>query len=386
MFNDGRVHSMSRLIAHSADHIHCLDKRLIVDGDPSLSAAQSMSLWVPSERVAVHLVDVPTAPERKWAELIPWVLEDRILQPVDEMHFVIVGRVDNNQLQILAVSQQDIQDWQRVAKNAGVAATSMTPDFLALPWEAGRISIGWREGVCLVRHSAQGGFAAKPAAAWAMIDSLIAASDIAPRFSISIPDADLVPEHLRAMADINDSAIDWQFGECPPASNLLTGKFKSQPVRTKSNTWLPVIGLAAITAVLLFAYLQISSNLYSQQIETMGKQAQSAYSRLFTGRKPQPMELRDAAELQLSKLFKQQQSLQAAPIAALVALDQLMADCECDLVAMTADQEGMRLDISNAGNLEIHTISVPGHQLSSTPGDKEDAIILTVVARAGGAE
>lgn len=377
---------MSRLIAHSADHIHCLDKRLIVDGDPSLSAAQSMSLWVPSERVAVHLVDVPTAPERKWAELIPWVLEDRILQPVDEMHFVIVGRVDNNQLQILAVSQQDIQDWQRVAKNAGVAATSMTPDFLALPWEAGRISIGWREGVCLVRHSAQGGFAAKPAAAWAMIDSLIAASDIAPRFSISIPDADLVPEHLRAMADINDSAIDWQFGECPPASNLLTGKFKSQPVRTKSNTWLPVIGLAAITAVLLFAYLQISSNLYSQQIETMGKQAQSAYSRLFTGRKPQPMELRDAAELQLSKLFKQQQSLQAAPIAALVALDQLMADCECDLVAMTADQEGMRLDISNAGNLEIHTIRVPGHQLSSTPGDKEDAIILTVVARAGGAE
>ena len=376
---------MSRLIAHSADHIHCLDKRLIVDGDPSLSAAQSMSLWVPSERIAVHLVDVPTAPERKWAELIPWMLEDRILQPVDEMHFVIVGRVDNNQLQILAVSQQDIQDWQRVAQNAGVAATSMTPDFLALPWEAGRISIGWREGVCLVRHSAQGGFAAKPAAAWAMIDSLIAASAIAPRLSISIPDADLVPEHLRAMADINDSVIDWQFGDFPPASNLLTGKFKSQPARTESNTWLPVVGIAAITAVLLFAYLQISSNLYSQQIEIMGKQAQSTYSRLFTGRKPQPMEVREAAELQLSKLSKQQQSLQAAPIATLVALEGLMANCECDLVAMTADQEGMRLEINSAANLEIHTISIPGYQLSSTPGDKQDAIILTLVASTGGA-
>ena len=377
---------MSRLVAHSADHIHSLDKRVIVDGDPSLSAAQSMSLWVPSERIAVHHVDVPTAPERKWAELIPWMLEDRILQPVDEMHFVIVGRVDNNQLQILAVSQQDIKDWQRVAQNAGVAATAMTPDFLALPWEAGRISIGWREGVCLVRHSAQGGFAAKPAAAWAMIDSLIAASDIAPRLSISIPDADLVPEHLRAMADINDSVIDWQFADFPPASNLLVGKFKSQPTRTESNTWMPVVGVAAIAAMLLFAYLQISSNLYSQQIETVGKQAQSTYSRLFTGRKPQPMELRDTAELQLSKLFKQQQSLQAAPIATLVALDQLMADCECDLVAMTADQEGMRLEINSAGNLAIHTMSIPGYQLSSTPGDKDGAIILTVVASAGGAE
>jgi len=72
------------------------------------------------------------------------------------------------------------------------------------------------------------------------------------------------------MADINDSVIDWQFGDFPPASNLLTGKFKSQPARTESNTWLPVVGIAAITAVLLFAYLQISSNLYSQQIEIMG--------------------------------------------------------------------------------------------------------------------
>jgi hypothetical protein len=117
----------------------------------------------------------------------------------------------------------------------------------------------------------------------------------------------------------------------------------------------------------------------------MGKQAQSTYSRLFTGRKPQPMEVREAAELQLSKLFKQQQSLQAAPIATLVALEGLMANCECDLVAMTADQEGMRLEINSAANLEIHTISIPGYQLSSTPGDKQDAIILTLVASTGGA-
>lgn len=370
-------------MSHSADHIHRLDQRLIVDGDPGLSAAQSMRLWVPSERITMHLIDVPNAPERKWPELIPWMLEDRILQPVEEMHFVIAGRVGDKQLQILAVSQRDMQDWQRIAANAGVAATAMVPDFLALPWEPGRISIGWREGVCLVRHSAEAGFAAAPTSAWAMIDSLISAAEITPRLSISIPDSNLVPSHLQAMADINDSEIDWQFSPIPPSPNLMTGVFKPQLQRNQSSGWLPVFGLAALSLLLLFAYLQISSNIVSQQVDAMGKQVQSSYSSLFAGRKPKPLEVRSAAEAQLSMLFKQQQSLQAAPVAALIALDSFMAGCECTLNAMTADRASMVLHISNAAKLKAQALNIPGYQLSIQPGDAVDAIVLTVVASAG---
>ena len=109
----------------SVDHIHNLDRRITNEGSAFESVAGSnqtpMQLWVPSERVGLHLIDVPTAPERKWPELIPWLLEDRILQPVDDMHFVIAGRSDGGQLQVLAVSHQDMRDWQRLADNAGVA-------------------------------------------------------------------------------------------------------------------------------------------------------------------------------------------------------------------------------------------------------------------------
>ncbi|MDG2501140.1 MAG: type II secretion system protein GspL [Porticoccaceae bacterium] len=370
-------------MSHSADHIHCLDQRLIPDGDPGLASAQPMNLWVPSERVAVHHIEVPTAPERKWPELVPWMLEDRILQPVDEMHFVIGGRVGNNQLQILAVSRQDMQDWQRVAVNAGVAAISMVPDFLALPWEAGRICIGWREGVCLVRHSAEAGFAAKPASAWAMIDSLIATAEITPRLSISIPDSALVPDHLQAMADINAADIDWQFADMPPVPNLMTGNFKAQQLSSQSSSWKPVVGLVALSLALLFAYLQISSNIISQQIEVTGKQVQSSYSSLFTGRKPKPLEARDAAEQQLSKLFKQQRGLQAAPVAALIALDGFMTSCGCNLSAMTADEEGIRLHITDAEKLTSQALNIPGYQLSIQPGETAGAIVLTAVASSG---
>ena len=367
-------------MSHSVDHIHCLDQRLIVEGDPGLSEAQPMRLWVPSERIAVHLINIPNAPERKWAELIPWILEDRILQPVDEMHFVIVGRFGNDQLQVLAISQQDMRDWHRVALNAGVTATSMVPDFLALPWEEGRISVGWREGVCLVRYSAEGGFAAKPAIAWAMIDNLVAAAQVPPRLSISIPNSELIPAHLQAKADINAAAIDWQFGDISLSPNLLIGPFKPPLPSKSSSEWLPVVALIVLSVALLFACLQISINHYSQQIDAMDKQVQISYSRLFAGRKPQPMDVRDSAQRQLSRLFKQQQSLQSPSLAALIALDSLMVDCECNLIALTADDDGMRLRIRSGEKLKSKGLSIPGYQLSIEADKTIDVIVLTVLA------
>ena len=85
----------------------------------------------PQNALACTSIDIPSAPERKWAELIPWMLEDRVLQPVDEMHFVVADR-DDQQLHILAVSQQDMREWIRIADNAGIAASAMAPDFMAL--------------------------------------------------------------------------------------------------------------------------------------------------------------------------------------------------------------------------------------------------------------
>ena len=64
----------------SVDHIYNLDSYITNEGEAFESVAESdlivMDLWVPSELVALHLIDPPSAPRRKWAELIPWILED----------------------------------------------------------------------------------------------------------------------------------------------------------------------------------------------------------------------------------------------------------------------------------------------------------------------
>ena len=63
------------------DHIHHLDSYITNEGEAFESVAEadlvSMNLWVPSESVAMHLIDPPSAPKRKWTELIPGIIEDR---------------------------------------------------------------------------------------------------------------------------------------------------------------------------------------------------------------------------------------------------------------------------------------------------------------------
>jgi len=374
----------------SVDHIHSLDRRITNQGDAFGSIddlrATPMQLWVPTERIGFHQVEVPTAPERKWPQLIPWLLEDRILQPVEEMHFVIAGRTDNNQLQVLAVSREDMQHWCRVAENSAVAASSMVPDYLALPWEAGRINVGWREGTVVVRSGPDQGFAASPEIAWAMIDRLIQSAEVAPRLSISIPDQSLVPQYLGQTADINDSNIDWEFTDIPATPNLLQGDFKPRSSQTSQASWLPVMGLAALALVLLFAYLQISNNLLGKQVQQLEQQLVSGSAKLFGTGNINAADVRSLAEQRLSYLFAQQQSLRTGAVVGLTALDSLMSDCECNLVSMTAGDDKLSLVIDSGSKLKSRALNIPGYQTSITqqPNRGEDSIVLTLTAKAGG--
>ena len=58
-------------------HIFDLEKRQVelenaLEG-PAADATDFAHLWVPSEYTSIHYVDVPTAPRRKWIDIIPWI-------------------------------------------------------------------------------------------------------------------------------------------------------------------------------------------------------------------------------------------------------------------------------------------------------------------------
>tara|TARA_B110000483_G_scaffold65983_1_gene82587 strand:+ start:1509 stop:2669 length:1161 start_codon:yes stop_codon:yes gene_type:complete len=350
----------------SVEHLYNLDQHFNATDDPLQSVAgarvDSKSLWVPSERVGLHSIPIPSAPERKWAELIPWMLEDRLLQPIDEMHFVVAGR-DDQQLHILAVSQQDMREWLRIADNAGVAASAMAPDFMALTWETGIVSVGWREGMLLVRDGIYSGFAASPNVGWVMLDGILKNSSVMPRLSISLPDEDMVPEHLREAASINSSSIDWQFTSFP-SLNLMSAEFKPKAARSVWFHWWPVAVSTFAVLFLAVFYLQVASRALEADVLTLEQQLLTSHTRVFGGAKPSLSEFRSIAESKIDRLFKQQKSLQQEPLAGIAALNPFMTACQCELHSMIANKSGVQLKLSGGSKLMAKSLNIKGYQLS----------------------
>jgi type II secretion system protein L len=364
----------------SVDHIHHLDRHLVNEGEEH----RSMALWVPSERVTVHRIEAPSAPQRKWSELIPWILEDRLLQPVEDMHFVIgavIAEDDKKLVDITVVSKQDMREWLRIADNASVNPSALIADYMALPFEADRISMVWREGSFLVRDGAGSGFAAPPALAWTLVRRLIDAGDIAPRLSISVPDEEFVPEDLREDADFNAADIDWQLTEIPLSANLLSGEFTSSDKQAGSGSWLPTAALLILTLVLGFGYLQVSNTLLEERVINIEKQLSSGFGKVFTGKKAKPEKVRVSGELLLANMFKQRESFDAPVMQALISLDEFMAGCGCDLESLSAGNDGIQLEVKNASKLKPSKLNVSGYKVSSEKIGEITSINLLEVSR-----
>ena len=368
------------------DHIHNLDSYITNEGEAFETVADSelvsMDLWVPSEYVAVHTIDAPSAPRRKWEELIPWILEDRLLQPIEDMHFVVAGQTAEGQLQILVVAQSEIQNWQRVAKNSGVEAKSMFPDYMALPYEAGRISVGWRDGVCIVRYGVIDGFAARPDMAWPLIQSLLDnESDL--RVSLSIPSDLSVPESIAERSDINDSEVDWQFSSLPSQCNLLIGEFKSAFSSVSLVKWLPTAGLGVLTILLSAMYLQVASANILGDINLLENRLTQSYSHLFQGKRPAASEVRVEAENKLADLASQHISLNTEPVASLMAVERLMTGCGCQLSGLKYEKDALVMQIQNGSALKKRNLNIPSYQVAITqmPGDDESSIELRLSPR-----
>lgn len=343
----------------SVAHLYHLDRQLPGSGN----SGAAMALWVPSARVGVHLIDAPSAPQRKWAELIPWILEERILQPVDEMHFVIgdsIERDGKKQVAVSVVSKRDLREWLRIAENAEVDARVMVPDYLALPFEIGRISMVWHEGAFLVRTSPNSGFSAAPELAWLMIRRLIERADIAPRLSISVPEQGLIPDDLLDIADVNAAEVDWQFSAMPLSANLLTGKFKPASAELSSRAWLSTAALLVLTVVLGFGYLQLSNLRLEERIVDLESKASAGFGNVFLGQRAKPENIRSAGEKLLADLFRQREAIETPVMQGLIGLDTLMTNCECELQELVADSSELSLVLKKGAKVDKRQINIPG--------------------------
>jgi type II secretion system protein L len=359
------------------DHVYDLDKRFsAADGQ-----VVYVDLWIPSDYITVQRIQAPTAPRRKWPSLIPWIMEERILDRVEDMHFVIGECVEDDFIEVFSVRKKDLLNWLRVAENSGVVVRKMVPDYFALPWEVGRLSVGWREGYCLVRYSASEGFSSKPNSAWKIIERFIESEDVSPRVSISVPAHISVPESLSKISEVNRSEVDWQTCDMRDGINLLEGEFK--PIdKPFSRLWGVNITLTTILCALMFFYLQLDVKKISADLREIEQHIEVSYGRIFSGESIEVDELRSAFDMQLRRMLAQRKVTESMPLAGLRALSDVMSNCDCDLHSLDASSDTIRIRVDRSAELRRRALKLSEFNVDIETVDKSsDSLLLTLSPR-----
>lgn len=323
------------------DHIANFSVDLLKNGEPCI--------WVPSDKLVFHQVPVPSAPRRKWPDLLPWMLEDKMLQQPDDMHFVIAGK-NQDKLNVLVVARSHIQAWKETVEAAGLSRYRLIPDYMALPWHSGLLCVAKHADRILVRSGEFAGFSASANLAWHMLAGLVQKTGSS--LSLSGLSEDEIPaqykEKFAGKVEIVHPEIDWQYAGFPGNANLLKGDFALASTPNDLMPWLKTAALFVLALVLGFATLNMQNKQLAEEVAYLREQNISAFYSLFPGLTIRSGNIRATLESYISNRFRQRESLQTEAMQALTVLDSALSSCNCDLQGLTWRNRSLELILPQA--------------------------------------
>jgi general secretion pathway protein L len=225
---------------------------------------------LPAERVTLLHVEVPSRNPQKVLQAVPYMLEDKLAEDVENLHFALGTRSDAGQL-VAAVGRAHLREQLDALAAAGLEAAHLVPDVCAILPEADAVVVALEGDTALVRFPDGGGFGTDQALAAHLLRRRLADNTAVTRIvmhgspqemdALDTALADLPLERQRrplegGMLPLLANSLVHQRG-----LDLLQGEFKNQtPMQEHWRQWrLAAILLAA--CLLLGLAQQVTSYL-----------------------------------------------------------------------------------------------------------------------------
>ncbi|HEY1771599.1 MAG TPA: type II secretion system protein GspL [Gammaproteobacteria bacterium] len=112
---------------------------------------------LPAERVTLLHVEVPSRNPQKVLQAVPYMLEDKLAEDVENLHFALGTRSDAGQL-VAAVGRAHLREQLDALAAAGLESEHLVPDVCAIAPEPGAVVAALEHGTALVRFPDGGGF------------------------------------------------------------------------------------------------------------------------------------------------------------------------------------------------------------------------------------
>ena len=362
-------------VSHPIEHLDLLASRT-VDVDV---APEQTELWVSSESVLIFELELPKVSLRKQQEMLPWMLEDKLLSSPEDFEFCIGPETDSGHI-VYAVSRANLSQWVMVAQAAAVSPDSMAPDFFALPYEDGRWAVYADQGRLLVRTGLYTGFAADLSFGWQQLQLLLEQEEQAPRLSFLQSSAVEVPSFFEDKLDTQTGQINWSFSELPQGINLLPKNMKPKKASGSGLVWWPVAASMAVFFLTAVAYMLVQSWAWQRDITTLEAGIASAYEDIFKEDfRGRPEEVMFYGEQKMSLLEHQYIVMQSSPMVALGALDRPLSGCtDCSIIGLKQIDGGLQFELKETSAVKSRFAGLSEWDFSWSPSSTEGYSLLTV--------
>lgn len=308
------------------------------------SQTASHRLWVPGERVVCHKLKLPAAARRKWSETLPWMLEDQLIDEPTNLHFSISRASADDQVAALSVPREQMDQWLSLCESGPGRVTALLPDYLALPWEEGGLSLLIVGERWLVRCGASEGYAGDAAFVQALLVAQLANQPDAPISYIGPMEQmpDFISGRGRHLAD----TLDWSFCDYPQELNLLHGEYRQARSFKSLISWVPAAAAALFFVLMAGGYGFANYSRLNSEIPLLQADLSSTYRALLGGTVPRS-DIRSATEQVIAFRENQYLATQSAPLSVLVELDAFLSGCNsCQIQSVVAGDQSVELTMS----------------------------------------
>jgi len=122
----------------------------------AMSAGRRIAVIVPAGDVLVTDSDAPAKGAAKLAQVVPYALEERVADEIENLHFAIGERVgDTGRIPVTVVQRARLDSWLAQLRSAGLNPTAIYPESTLVPAMPGQL-IALLDGDSITLRGAEG--------------------------------------------------------------------------------------------------------------------------------------------------------------------------------------------------------------------------------------
>ena len=320
----------------------------VVELTPSVGGAAADIVWVPSERLS--FTDCQMPPARKMLrQMVSFALEDRMLEPIEKLHFAL-GEPSEDTIPVIVVSHQQMDEWRESLDSKEITARMFLPDIYAIPYEEGRVSI-WHEGDrCLLRNGTHSGFVGS--LEW--ISVIAGLESYTNRLDIYSDHIESLPEEWRTVARPLLAPLEqvMERFDGKDTIDLLQGDYRTvNPVVTWLQPWRAAAAIALVALVAHIGNMVFDIRLLDAQTAEL----ESATAKLFKtiDTSGNLRNLRVQVSRQMKNLQEHKSKSEDSAWQIMTKLDRALSGCgSCRVEALELGTDTASIKLRSEGDLE----------------------------------